>query len=255
LLFAYSLDISKEQALAMLPEEIREVPRSFFDMAVRRQQGESIAHIRGFKEFYGREFLVNDAVLSPRQDTEILVEAARECGESFQNPRVLDLCTGSGAVAISLAAERPSWRITASDISFSALELARKNAHRLFASNPHQPSIEFVHSDLFSSISGSFEMITANAPYVPHAEALRCINEGWKDPLVALDGGADGLALIRQIIAQGSAFLSENGVLLLEMDGDQIPTAQALFEAHNFRDVRTWKDLAGTMRVLGARRG
>jgi len=254
ILLAHSLDVPKEKILAMLPEEARDVPASFFEMATRRRRGESIAHIRGFREFYGRTFLVNDNVLSPRHDTEILVEAALEAGDMCASRplRVLDLCTGTGAVAVSIAAERPAWHVTASDISLKALEAAQQNARRLLA----LPSaVEFVGSDLFSGISGQFDIIVSNPPYVPRAQAEQLISDGWKDPLVALDGGIDGMDYVRAIIADASEFLYKNGVLLLEMDPSQVSEAVALFKQAGFCEIRIWKDLAGRERVAGGRYG
>ena len=254
ILLAHSLDVPKEKILAMLPEEARDVPASFFEMATRRRRGESIAHIRGFREFYGRTFLVNGNVLSPRHDTEILVEAALEAGDMCASRplRVLDLCTGTGAVAVSIAAERPAWHVTASDISLKALEAAQQNARRLLA----LPSaVEFVGSDLFSGISGQFDIIVSNPPYVPRAQAEQLISDGWKDPLVALDGGIDGMDYVRAIIADASEFLYKNGVLLLEMDPSQVSEAVALFKQAGFCEIRIWKDLAGRERVAGGRYG
>jgi release factor glutamine methyltransferase len=263
ILLAHSLNVPKEKILAMLPEEACDVPPAFFEMADRRRRGESIAHIRGFREFYGRTFLVTDDVLSPRQDTEILVEAVLETGDRFamiQNAsphaskplKVLDLCTGAGAVAITLAAERPAWHVTASDISLKALEIAQQNAHRLLS----LPSaVEFIASDLFSGISGQFDIIASNPPYVPRAQAEQLIAEGWKDPLLALDGGTDGMDFVRAIIAQASEFLCKNGVVLLEMDPSQVREAVALFKQAGFCEIRIWKDLAGRERVAGGRYG
>lgn len=254
ILLAHSLDVPKEKILAILHEEAREVPATFFEMADRRRRGESIAHIRGFREFYGRTFLVNDDVLSPRPDTEILVEAALDAGDMSVSgqPRILDLCTGTGAVAISIAAERPAWHVTASDISLKALETARQNAQRLL---PVPSAVEFVVSDLFSDISGRFDIIVSNPPYVPRAQAEELIAGGWKDPLVALDGGIDGMDYIRVIIAQASEFLYKNGVLLMEMDPSQVSEAVDLFKQAGFCEIRILKDLAGRERVAGGRYG
>lgn len=261
LLLASSLGLPKEKILAMLPDRADHVPQSFYDMAGRRRRGESIAHIRGFREFFGREFLVDDSVLSPRQDTEALVEAALESGdaqvaasgtgEKSGQLSVLDMCTGTGAVAISIAAERPQWRVTASDVSSAALKIAAQNARRLLQSS----QVHFIESDLFSGIEGRFDLIAANPPYVSHAQAERLVDDGWKDPLLALDGGADGMKFIRAIILEGVKFLSQNGVLLLEMDPLQIPEALILFEKEGFCDIRTWKDLGGRTRVAGAHHG
>ncbi|MEN6382658.1 MAG: peptide chain release factor N(5)-glutamine methyltransferase [Rectinema sp.] len=264
LLMAHSLGITKEKLFSMLSERVDSVPQSFFDMTERRRNGESIAHIRGFREFYGREFLVNSDVLSPRQDTEVLVEAVLESSKLFEPSAgingsldvvreisILDLCTGCGAVAISLAAEMPNHKVTASDISSAALDLAKKNAQRLL---PAQ-SLIFIESDLFSEIDGKFEIIAANPPYVPHYQAEQLIAKGWKDPLISLDGGIDGMEYIRKIIMEGYEYLSHNGVLLLEMDPYQASESLALFGEMGYIDLKTWKDLTGSIRVVGGRHG
>jgi len=285
LFLAESLGATKEKVLAMLPERAEHVPEAFFQMAERRQRGESVAHILGRKEFYGREFIVSESVLSPRQDTEALVEAAFEEGdmllvrrrrdsselaaraeraphvqltqrgepglEASEKLRVLDLCTGSGAVAISIAAERPGWTITASDISRAALEVAKRNAARLVP----EAQLNFLESDLFAHIEGTFDLICSNPPYVPRREAAALLEGGWADPILALDGGDDGMDFIRAIVAGSAEYLSEDGVLLLEMDPSQAEPASALLRARGFRDVRTWKDLAGRIRVVGAHHG
>lgn len=267
LLLAESLGEEKERVLAMLPERVELVPEAFYLMTARRQRGESVAHILGRKEFYGREFLVSNEVLSPRQDTEVLVEVALAEGDgllvdaqahrgmpeivSRGRLRVLDLCTGSGAVAISIAAERPEWSVTASDISPGALDIARKNAAHLLS----QINVTFIESDLFSCTEGIFDVITANPPYVPHHEAAGLIEEGWTDPILALDGGPDGMRFIRDIIAQSAEYLSRNGVLLLEMDPSQASSTMVLFQERGFNGIRTWNDLAGRIRVVGAHNG
>ena len=264
LLLAHSLGISKEKLFSILPESVDFIPQSFFELTERRRNGESIAHIRGFREFYGREFLVNDDVLSPRQDTEVLVEAALESSKLFEpvvgieeglkaggGISILDLCTGCGAVAISLAAEKPWFKVTALDISSAALDIAKKNAQRLLTAS----SLIFIESDLFSVIDGKYEIITANPPYVPHCEAEQLISKGWKDPLISLDGGIDGMKYIRKIIMEGYEYLSHNGVLLLEMDPYQTSESLALFKKMGYIDLRTWKDLSGSIRVVGGRHG
>ncbi len=281
LFLAESLGATKEKVLAMLPERAEHVPEAFFRMAERRQRGESVAHILGRKEFYGREFLVSGEVLSPRQDTEALVEAALEAGDAIaaralsrgvepgserraalthraepdgERPGflyVLDLCTGSGAVAISIAAERPKWTVTASDISRVALELAKRNAARLVP----EARITFLASDLFAHIEGKFDIICSNPPYVPRQEAVALLESGWTDPLIALDGGDEGLDFIREIIARSAEYLSKDGVLLLEMDPSQVEEASTLLRMRGFCETRTWKDLAGRVRVVGAHYG
>lgn len=255
LLMARALDMPKEKVLACLPEPLAEVPQSFRQFCERRARGESIAHILGYREFYGRLFVVNDDVLSPRQDTETLVEEALRQGDRIVTGmlRVLDLCTGTGAVAISLAAERPDWQLTASDISPKALACARHNVEQLLGGLEGAQRIRFVESDLFDNIEGRFDLIVANPPYVPRREAELLREKGMTDPLMALDGGADGMDVIRRIIADAPRYLSNNGVLLLEMDPEQIAEAIVLLQNSGFDDIIVCKDLAGRERVAGGR--
>lgn len=252
LLLAASLGATKEQVLARLPEQAAVIPQQFHEYVQRRRQGESIAHILGYREFYGHLFLVNDDVLTPRPDTETLVEAALEVGDALAGSRpdkrirVLDLCTGSGAVAISLAGERPLWSVSGADISLAALDVARYNARKAL-----EREITLLQSDLFSAIDGKFHLITANPPYVPTDQARSLKLKGWKDPLIALDGGDDGMDLIRRIVAEAPAFLEEGGALVMEMDPAQIPCAGELLAEAGFREIKVWKDLGGHARVTG----
>lgn len=256
LLMAHALNVPKEKVLTRLPEPLLEVPQSFWRFCERRARGESIAHILGYKEFYGRLFVVNDDVLSPRQDTETLVEEALCQGDRIEAEgelRVLDLCTGTGVVAISIAAERPGWQLTASDLSPRALACARHNAERLLGEQESARRIRFIESDLFERIEGTFDLITANPPYVPRQEARLLREKGMTDPMLALDGGPDGMDFIRRIIAEAPRYLSNNGVLLLEMDPEQVAEAIVLLQNSGFDDIMVCKDLAGRERVAGGR--
>ena len=234
----------------------------FFCFLARRRNGECVAYILGRREFRGLEFDVNPHVLVPRPDTEILVEAALEHIGIFttnhhEPPRtLLDLCAGSGAVAVSLKNECPFLHVTASDISPEALEIARRNAARLLdirnSTRNHGNSVSFIQSDLFRNIPGRFDIIVSNPPYIPSSEISDLAPEVRREPRLALDGGGDGLDLIRKIIAGAGERLSPGGSLLLEADPRQMPAIQALFADHGFGNVRLWKDLAGRDRVVSS---
>lgn len=255
LILAHCMGISRERLLSRFPETIDEIPPSFEAAWNRRVSGESIAYIVGVKEFFGREFIVDRRVLVPRPDTEILVAAALECGDALASKRlggrlrVHDVCTGSGAVAISIAAERPDWSVSASDISPAALELARLNAGRLL-----DKAMPMGLADLLEGVEGHFDMITANPPYVPTSETAALLAQGWQEPALALDGGPDGLAIIPRLIRQAGASLVPKGILLIEADALQSKSVRAMFLEEGFCDCRVWKDLAGLERITGARK-
>jgi len=209
----------------------------------RRLAGEPIAYITGIKEFFGLRLHIDARVLDPRPDTETLVEWALERLPVGQPARVLDLGTGSGAVALALQHERPSWQLTAVDASADALAVASVNAKRLGL------PVQCVLSHWMDALAGPFELIVSNPPYVadgdPHLAALT------HEPLSALTSGADGLDDIRQIIAQAPSRLAPGGWLLLEHGWDQADAVQALLRGAGFVQVQSRRDLAGIERCTG----
>jgi release factor glutamine methyltransferase len=229
--------------------------RGLFDKSLKRRlSGECAAWILGRREFRGLEFTVTPEVLVPRPDTEILVEAALEFIDIREPPGqldLLDLCTGSGAVAVALKHERPGLSVCASDISPQALDLARKNVRRLLGK---AGGITVIQSDLFDRISGFFDLIVSNPPYVPSALLETLAVEVRREPRIALDGGPDGLDLIRPIIAGAPEHLRPGGRLLLEADPGQMPAITALFAQGGYGDIRVFQDLSGQDRVAGARK-
>ncbi len=255
LVFAHSLGIARSSLLARFPERLPPglIPASFAEAWKRRLAGESVAYIVGTKEFFGREFLVDQRVLVPRPDTETLVAAALELGDAPpRRLRVHDVCTGSGAVALSLAAERPGWRVSASDLSQDALDVAAANAARLLpvAAAP----LALFRADLLEGLAGPFDLITANPPYVPSGETAALLARGWREPPLALDGGPDGLGLMPRLIGQAFRVLAPGGFLLIESDALQSPDIRDMFLKEGFGEVRVWKDLAGLDRITGARK-
>lgn len=222
---------------------------------MRRRAGEPVAYLLGAREFYGRSFRVDKRVLIPRPDTETLVEVALERMKAISlSARVLDVCTGSGCVAITIARERPTMRVTAADISPGALVVARENAIRLGA-----PTIGLVQSDLFAAFDPArdkFDLITANPPYIADEEIPTLAVDIHKfEPRLALSGGADGLDLVRRILAEAPRFLAPGGVLAMEIGAGQSPDVIALFVEAGFGDVVARRDYGGHERVVSGVRG
>lgn len=262
-----SIDEARIEAQALLRSALGNVSRAWlaahpehaltFDQTAefsallqRRLNGEPVAYILGGREFYGLEFEVNAAVLIPRPDTEILVEAALQRIPEGQPCRVLDLGTGSGAVAIAIAKQRPRASVVAVDQSPSALAVAARNASALQAGN-----VTYLHSDWFSALEGEvFDVIVGNPPYIavddPH------LREGDLrfEPQQALAAGADGLDDIRRIVAQAPAHLVNGGWLLLEHGYDQAEAVAALLKIAGFGEVGHAADLAGIPRVTQGRK-
>jgi release factor glutamine methyltransferase len=226
---------------------------SYRELHTRRRAGEPVAYLLGVREFYGRPFRVDRRVLIPRPDTETLVEVALARTRPISlSARVLDLCTGSGCVAISLARERPTTRVLGSDLSEGALVVAQENAVRLGAVN-----CGFVRSDVFAAFTPGrdrFDLITANPPYIAEAEIPElAVDIRGFEPRLALSGGDDGLVVLRRIVAEAAQFLAEGGVLASEIGSDQGEAARALFVEAGFRDVEMRKDYGGLDRVVSGR--
>lgn len=236
-LYTRSTDLLTAEQLA----QIREVVR-------RRQEGESVAYITGEKEFWGLPFKVNPSVLVPRPDTETLVEAALERLPKDEPRRVLDVGTGSGAIAISVAKARPLAQVVAIDKHEAALVVAKENAER------NQVNVGFLQGDLLAPLADqdAFDLILANLPYIPTADIAGLAPEVRREPVSALDGGADGLDLIRTLLVQAPAWLRPGGVVLLELGQGQAGAVAALCEKAGLASPFVLKDLAGIERVVGA---
>jgi release factor glutamine methyltransferase len=222
------------------------------ELIKRRRRGEPIAYIRGEREFFGHRFLVDARVLVPRPDTETLVAAAldRTRPRSLYG-RALDLCTGSGCVAIAFARERPTWKVTGADVSAAALDLARHNAERIGAAR----NTRWVLGDLFAPLAPEerFELVTANPPYIPSAEIAGLARDIRDfEPRLALDGGADGLDLVRRIVQRAPEFLTQYGVLALEIAYDQADRVTELLAARGFAQIQRRRDYGGHERVVSA---
>ena len=215
----------------------------------RRQAGESVAYVVGHKEFFGLEFTVDRRVLVPRPDTETLVDEAlarlRERAAETP-PRIVDVGTGSGAIIVTLGQQRPDATLFAVDFSAEALDVARANAAR------HAVTVTFLEGDLTGPLGphAPFDLIVANLPYVPSGDLAGLAPEVRAEPIVALDGGADGLDHVRRLIAASSPLLASGGALLLEVGAGQATRTVALCEAAGFVDARLRRDLGAVDRVV-----
>jgi release factor glutamine methyltransferase len=225
----------------------------FFALAKRRRDGEPVAYLTGTREFWGLAIAVSPAVLIPRPETETLVEMALAWLPADRETRVLDLGTGSGAIALAIAHERPRTLVLATDISDAALSLARDNARRLQIAN-----IEFARSDWFAALPSKFQgtrfdLIVSNPPYVEAGDAHLSTGDLQHEPAVALSPGDDGLLAIRRIVAGAPEHLVAGGALIVEHGYDQEDAVRALFTEAGFTDVTSARDLAGIPRVVGGR--
>lgn len=257
-LLSEAAGISKEKVYASFFEpikgEIFSVYTAFLD---RRAAGYPVSYILNRKEFFGREFFVDPRVLVPRPDTETVVEAAlAACVRKQRRARtakpisVLDLCCGSGCIAVTIAAECRnlglSVDVTGSDISPAAGEVFALNCRRLLGKE-----LFFIRSDLFENINSTFDLIVSNPPYLTGNDMEKLRQRRWPEPEIALYGGGTGLELIEGIIKKGIEYLNQNGYLLLEAAPDQMDEIESLMEKKGFRHIFRRKDLGNRERVIG----
>ena len=227
----------------LAPEELAR----FREMVKRRRAREPVAYILGEREFYGRTFRVDARVLIPRPDTETLVDVAlARTRDRSMCARVLDLCTGSGCVAITLARERPTTSVIAADASEGAVAVAAENALRLGAYN-----VRFAVCDLYGDLPRDFDLITANPPYIASGEIPGLSPDIEKfEPKLALDGGPDGFALIDRIVEGALAHLAPGGVLAMEVGAGQAERVESAMRARGFVAIERARDYARIERVV-----
>jgi len=263
LLLAHSLQIRREDLILRENEKMDKVAaKIFFDYINRRMGGECIAYILGRKEFRAMDFMVNPHVLVPRPDTEIIVETVIEYIDSLtalheegkNGLSLLDLCTGSGAIGISIKKERPLLAITASDISPEALRVAKDNAAKLlkFKTEEREAGVDFILSDLFEKIDGKFNIIVSNPPYIRTDDFSSLAPEVHREPALALDGGRDGLDKIKKIITHAPDYLKQGGRLFLEAAPEQMPAISNFFSENGYCNIMLHKDLGSRERVISA---
>ncbi len=246
ILAAHSLQWSRVQLITqnkqtLSTSQVDDIQRLF----QRRLLGEPVAYLMGQREFYGLSFEVTPAVLIPRPETELLVELAIE--RMPTNARVLDMGTGSGAIAVSLAHTRSDSIFFATDISEQALVIAKRN------SLLHQTAITFFQSDWYEQVNGKFDLIVSNPPYIREGDLHLSQGDLRFEPTDALTDHSTGFTAIEKIIDGAPSYLEHGGWLLLEHGYDQASTVHDLFHTSIWSDVQSWRDLAGIERVSGAK--
>ncbi len=220
------------------------------DLVRRRGQGEPLQHLLGTVEFAGRIFLCDKRALVPRPETEQLVELLQSKIEN-RNSKILDVGTGSGVIALSLAAKFPEAKVTATDVADDALALARENADRHGLTS----RVEFLRSDLLDSVTAGYDLIVANLPYVAETDRATLSREVRHDPETALFGGERGDEIVRKLIEAAPPHLAPGGLLALELGLGQGDDLAALMAEKNYHDIRLEGDYAGVIRFLFGRYG
>lgn len=240
--------MNRTQYLMRMREPMPEADYVRYQSVLAERAGHvPLQHITGEQEFMGMPFRVSDKVLIPRQDTEILVEETLKVVKPGMH--VLDLCTGSGCILISLLRLCPGLAGTGTDVSPEALAVAEENARRL------DVKADLIESDLFERIHGMFDVIVSNPPYIPTGVIGQLMAEvRLHDPMLALDGKKDGLYFYRRIVQECDLYLKRGGWLLFEIGHDQGEQVTAIMRAHHFTGVRVVRDLAGLDRVVLGKR-
>lgn len=246
------LNVKKEYLLIHSEEEVKQEDKIKYENCIKELiKGKPLQYITNNQEFMGLNFYVDENVLIPQPDTEILVEKAIEIAETTQKNKILDMCTGSGCIAISLAKKINNTQITAVDISNSALNVANKNV----INNNVENKIIFINSDMFNNIEEKFDIIVSNPPYIETETINKLEIEVQNEPHLALDGGIDGLKFYKIIANNAFKYLNENGYLLLEIGyNQQNSVTQLLQDIGKYKNIETIKDLGGNYRVVIARK-
>ena len=247
LLLQYVLDKPRQYIIVYDNKEIdKQQQWQYFVNIEKLTKGVPLQHITHRQEFMKMDFFVDENVLIPRPDTEILVEEVIKIAQKYNSPRILDLCTGSGAIAISLKKFVPNADITAVDISEKALEIAQKNAKKL------ETKINFLKSDLFDKLDNKkFDIIVSNPPYIRKDEIKKLSEEVQKEPQIALDGGEDGLDFYRIITEQAINYLKTGSFLCFEIGYNQKNDVIKIIEdEQNYKNTYCKKDLYGNDRII-----
>ena len=248
ILLASIIHESKEYLLIHDDDKLDNIVIEEFEKGINRLiQGEPIQYITGFKEFMGYRFLVNQNVLIPQPDTEILVEEVLKLCKA--KDKILDLCTGSGAIAIALSKLNKESKVYASDISLEALKVAKENNKNL------NTDVTFIQSDLFNNIEDKFDIIVSNPPYIETRTIETLSKQVQNEPKLALDGGEDGLKFYRKIVAEATNYLNQNGYLCLEIGYNQKDSViQLIKQSNRYKEIYCKKDLAGNDRIIICRK-
>lgn len=246
-LFAELLDIDRTYYFVHQNDSFQnmDIYQKYIENIEKRANHIPLQHILGYTEFFGRRFIVDENVLVPRADTECLIEESLKYVHS--GSRVLDMCTGSGCILLTLALERKITRGIGVDVSEAALQVAKKNCELLDAEN-----LTFVQSDIFNELADErFDVIVSNPPYISTAEIEKLDDEvKVHDPMLALDGHEDGLYFYRKITSGAAEKLLPGGWLIYEIGYDQSQAVEEMLQKHGYEQIKTVKDLAGLDRVV-----
>ncbi len=244
-LLAHSLHKDRSWLMTWPERELDATQLAAFHALLRRRiEGEPVAHILGEREFWSLSIRVTPDTLIPRPETELMIETLLELYPDSPPLSLLDMGTGTGAIALAMASERPTWRISATDQSAAALEVARHNA------NQHQLDIECIHGSWFEPLgSRRFDMIASNPPYIPEQDPHLQQGDVRFEPRSALAAGADGLDDIRLICARAGAHLNPGGLLIIEHGYDQKDAVLRIFTDNGFENIQQIHDLAGQPRL------
>lgn len=245
LLVCQACNFAQTKLIAHPEQELSNEELTIFkSLLARRSQGEPLAYIIGKQEFWSLNFIVNENVLIPRPETELLVEIALDLISDKQAPQILDLGTGSGAIAIAIGKERNDCTIMATDISQLALEVATLNAEK------HKVAIQFIHSDWYQKLGAEmFDVIVCNPPYVAEEDPQLHQYVKLFEPTHAVISNKKGTQDLENVITNAHQYLLSPGYLLLEHGFQQATEVQQLFKQHRFKQIRTHKDLSGLDRV------
>lgn len=248
-LMAFILDKDAAFVIAHSEDELAANQEMLFDSCVRRRaKHEPFQYIVGKQEFYGLEFEVTPDVLIPRPETEILVEEAINILSQLENPRFCEVGVGSGCISVSILTNVASATGLGVDISATALNVARRNAERHNVSE----RLTLIESDLFTKVTGKFNLIASNPPYIPKREIDSLQPEVQFEPHLALDGGVNGLTIIEQIISKSPHLLVPGGILLLEIGFDQAERIRTMFDRSAWSEPDFLPDLQGILRIVRA---
>jgi len=249
-LLAFAMGVTREKILASYPDEVpNEALIAYRNCIAQRCTGIPVSYIRRMKEFYGLPFYVDKGVLVPRPETETLVETALGIiAQDTGVKRIIDVGTGSGCVAIAIKKCMPHIEMLATDISLDAERVFTINCDTILGLR-----IPFIRTSLLTGVSGEFDMIVSNPPYLTDEAVDRMKEAGWPEPECALAGGKDGLDLVRELITAALRILKTGGYILLEADPDQMEAIEAFLLSRGFTDIVEVCDLAGRKRVITGR--
>ena len=247
IILSHVMGIDRAKLLASYRDTVSEVIQKDLQNYLNlRKEGHPVAYILKEKEFYGYTFYLEEGVLTPRPDTEILVETAITIIQKNRLKTALDMCTGTGCIAITLKKECHDLDIIATDISPISEKVFNINNKNLL-----NGEIDFIHSNLFNNLKERhFDIIVTNPPYLTKKETDDRVDDGWKEPALALDGGDDGLDLIRTIIKKAPEFLNKNGWLLIEASSLQMKEMKTEMENSGYKNISIFKDLAARDRII-----